>query len=132
MKAKATALIVSFVIGSVAFSVAHTQSGSNNDTARISSTGTIRSQNPSSWISAVFFQSSQGVSTQGAYQVIFNSSAPSASSCTATPTTSGLTGVVEAPAAAPDELLVSFRQSGSSGGVATPVASGFTLTCPSS
>jgi hypothetical protein len=130
MKAKAKAFTMLLVIGSVAFSVAQAQS--NNNTASISSTGAITSQNPSSWISAVTVQTSGGFGAGAAYQVTFSGTAPSASSCTATPMSSGLTGMVMAVAAAPNQLLVSFQQSGSSGGLATPMASAFTLSCESS
>jgi hypothetical protein len=130
MKAITMTLTMLLVIGSVAFSVAHAQS--NTNTASISSTGAITSQNPSSWISAVTVQSSGGFGAGAAYQVTFRGTAPSASSCTATPTNSDLTGLVVAFAAAPNQLLVSFQQSGTSGGQVTPVASAFTLTCASS
>jgi hypothetical protein len=130
MKAKTKTLTMLLVIGSVAFSV--TQAQSDTNTASISSTGAITSQNPSSWISAVTVQTSGGFGAGAAYQVTFRGTAPSASSCTATPTTSGLTGMVLAPTATPNQLLVSFQQSGSSGGLATPVTSAFTLTCASS
>jgi hypothetical protein len=134
MKAKATTLTVLFVMGAVAFSVTQAQSNTNTNTntATISRGGGITSQNPSSWISAVRIQSSGSFGAGAVYQVIFSGNAPSASSCTATPTTSDLTGLVTAPAATPGQLLVSFQQSGSSGGQITPVASGFTLSCAAS
>mgnify|MGYP001087974858 CR=1 FL=1 len=132
MKAKTTILILFLVMGSVIFPVAHAQSSASNNTALVDSKGAIIKQNPSSWISAVFFQSSDGAGASGAYQVIFNDTAPSASSCTATPKASGLTGMVEAVAAKPNQLIVSFRESGSSGGEVTPLPSTFTLSCLSS
>jgi Tfp pilus assembly protein PilV len=132
MKAKATTLTVLFVMGTVAFSVTQAQSNSNTNTATISRGGAISSQNPSSWISAVRIQSSGSFGAGTVYQIIFSGNAPSASSCTATPTTSDLTGLVTSPAATPGQLLVSFQQSGSSGGQITPMASAFTLSCAAS
>jgi hypothetical protein len=131
MKVKATAWVVGLVLGSAMFSVAHTQSNGDH-TARIESSGTITKQNPSNWISAVSFQTSEGVESRGTYQVIFQDDAPTPSSCTATPDNSDLTGMVDAPEASPHILIVSFRPSGSNGGLLTPMASGFTLSCSSS
>lgn len=131
MKAKTTTSILFLVMGSVIFPLAHTQPSAQNNTAYINSTGAIIKQNPTGWISAVFFQSSDGADAAGAYEVVFSDTAPSASSCTATPRTSGLTGMVEAVAAKPNQLVVSFRESGSSGGEVTPLPSAFTLSCPS-
>lgn len=127
MKAKTMTLTMLLVIGSVTFSAIQAQS--NTNTASISSTGAITSQNPSSWISVVTVQSD---SEGSAYQVTFHGNAPGASSCTATSTTSGITGMVVAIPATPNQLLVSFQQAGSGGGQATPLASAFTLSCASS
>jgi hypothetical protein len=130
MKAKTMTLTMLLVIGSLTFSAIQAQS--NTNTASISSTGAITSQNPSSWISVVTVQSSGSLGAGAAYQVTFSGNAPSASSCTATPTASGITGMVVAIPATPNQLLVSFQQAGSSGGQATPLASAFTLSCASS
>jgi hypothetical protein len=130
MKATTMTLTMLLVIGSVVFSGAQAQS--NNNTASISSTGAITSQNPTSWITAVTLQSSGGGGVGAAYEVTFRGAAPSASSCTATSANSGLTSMVTALTGMPNQLLVSFQQSGSGGGLATPVTSAFTLTCESS
>jgi hypothetical protein len=129
MKARTMMLVSALMTGSVAFAQGQPQPVQNNNTARIDSKGAITRQNPTRWISVVFYQSDDGAG--GVYQVVFNDSAPSASSCSATPDNSDLTGTVEGLDAHPRQLLVSFRQVSSGSSVVTPVPTAFTLSCAS-
>jgi hypothetical protein len=130
MKARTMMLVSALMTSGVAFAQGHPQAAQSNNTVRVDIKGSITRQNPTSWISAVFYHSGDGAGA--VYQVVFSDSAPSASSCTATPDNSDLMGTVEALDAHPRQLLVSFRQVSSGIGVATPLPSAFTLSCASS